>query len=90
MGSASQRMLGLMHLGERLCLVFGQVLPVDVAILMYAGRQIVRMVNVTQSIGDGEAEVMLSDSFVGQEATDTHFSSMPHAVQVAGVGWRLP
>ena len=57
-------MLGLMHLGERLCLVFGQVLPVDVSILMYTGWQIVRMVNVTQTTGDGEAEVVLSDSFV--------------------------
>lgn len=57
-------MLGLMHLGQRLCLVFRQVLPVDVSILMYTGWQTVRMVNVTQTTGDGEAEVVLSDSFV--------------------------
>ena len=54
-----------MNLYERLCRVFGQVVPVDVSVLMHTGRQMIRMVNVTQATGDGEAEMMLSDSLIG-------------------------
>ncbi len=72
--------LGLLH----------RVSPVEITIVVDTGRQIVRVINMSQAESHAETEMMLGDSFVAQETTETHVGMLPLALQEAGVGGGTP
>jgi hypothetical protein len=59
--------------------------PVEVAILVDAGRKIIRVIHMPQTAGDAEAEVVIGNGFVAQQATKAHVGMLPSALQVTGV-----
>lgn len=67
-----------------------RVSPVEITIVVDTGRQIVRVINMSQAESDAETEMMLGDGFVAQETTETHVGMLPLALQEAGVGGGTP
>ena len=61
------------------------VVPVQLAIVVEAGGELVGIIDVAETAGDAEAEMMLGDGFRRQQTADAHVFSIPSAMQMTGV-----
>ena len=66
-----------------------RIMPVHISIAMHTGRQASREIHMPQAAGHAQAEVMIGDGFVAEQAAEAEVTAAPGAVQEAGVGGRF-
>ena len=59
--------------------------PVEVAILADAGWKLIRVLHMPEATGNAEAEVVLGNGFIAQQAAQAHVGMLPSALQVTGI-----
>lgn len=62
-----------------------RIVPVQITVVVNAGWQLIGKVNVPQTAGYAQAEMMLGNGLRRQEAANTHIFAIPRAAQVAGI-----
>lgn len=63
-----------------------RIMPVHIPVVVHTRRQTSREIHMPQAAGHAQAEVMIGDGFVAEQAAEAEVTAVPGAVQVTRVG----